>query len=1148
MFLKRCLKSLPAFLAVSLWIASASLLAAAESAVKVSEEKAVIPTYLAGAPEPNPMFFFGRASQGAQGPVYPYPMYDSLTGKKVDKTYTVVHIENEYIRLSILPELGGRIFEGLDKTNNYNFIYRQHVIKPALIGLIGAWISGGVEWNIPHHHRASTFIPVQYRVEENPDGSKTVWVGELEVRQRMRWAVGYTLRPGKAYFEAQVRILNRTPIVNTMLCFANVAVHANDNYQVIFPPSTQYGTGHGKRTFTQWPISDTIRGGPNDSTNIDISWYKNHISSNSVFAWQYNEDFVAGYDHGKEAGTMSVADHNIIPGKKFFTWGNGPTGKRWDHVLTDDDGPYLEIMVGAYSDNQPDYSWLQPYETRSFSMNWYPFREIGGVKKANLDAAVNLDVVNGAAKIGFYTTSAHPAAKVLLKAGQKTVFEETVAINPAKPYLKQVPLPAGIDEHDLVASISDGNRELVSYSPIRLHPQPPPDPVTTPPAPADVKTSEELYLIGLRAEQFHDPNLDPEPYWQEALRRDPGDVRVNTVLGIARYRKARYEEAERYLRTALARATERYTAPKDGEPFYYLGAVLKAEGRNDEAFTQFYKATWSQGWKAAGYYSLAEIATARGDMRAALDFVDRSIDSNALNIRAQNLKAALLRHLDRGPEALQALAAAHRADPLDVRSMAERWLASKTPAAAKTLAATMYDHPATAQETAAEYLDAGLWQDGEDALLQMTAAAPDKSKVHPMAYYYLGYFADKLGQKQKAAEYYKLASAAPAEYVFPFQNEEIDVLRAAIQANARDARAPYYLGDLLYDWQPEEATRAWEASAGIDPSYAITHRNLAVAYMHRKPSPELDRAIGELEKAVALDRKYALHFTELDELYEQAGTPIEKRVPLFERNSQVVAQRDDAQNRAIALEVLAGKYDDAIRMMTGRPFAAVEGANLNVAEHWTDAHLLRGEAKLAAKQYREALADFAAAIDLPSNLPAGLGFAEGAAGGARAPEFAYWQGVAYDAMGDHAKAVEAWTRGSVVAQGGGGRRGPAGPSGGGNGGGGGGRGAFGGPSAQSYYQALCLQKSGQNDRAAALFQNLVNTGQSMANGQTPAAGGGRGFRQQQSPRVRQANGHYLAGLGYLGLNDAQKARTELTAAVETSPDLLGARTALATLK
>ena len=594
-----------------------------------------------------------------------------------------------------------------------------------------------------------------------------------------------------------------------------------------------------------------------------------------------------------------------------------------------------------------------------------------------------------------------------------------------------------------------------------------------------MKSSEELYLIGLRAEQFHDPNLDPQPYWQEALRRDPGDVRVNTVLGIGSYRKARYHEAERYLRTALDRATDRYTAPKDGEAFYYLGVVLKALGRNDEAFTQFYKATWSEAWKAPAYYSLAEIAAARGDLPAALDFVNRSIDSNALNLRAQNLKAAVLRHLDRTPEALQALAAAHRADPLDVRSMAERWLASRTPAAARLLASTMNAHPATAQETAAEYLDAGLWQDGADTLSQMTAAAPDKAKVHPMAYYYLGYFAAKLGQAQKSAEYYKLASAAPPEYVFPFQNEAIDVLRAAIGANARDARAPYYLGNLLYDWLPDEAVKWWETSAAIDPSYAITHRNLAVAYLHRSADAGPNQAIAELEKAVALDHKYALHFTELDELYEQAGTPIEKRVALFERNREVVAGRDDSQNRAIALEILAGKYDAAIHMMTGRPFAAVEGANLNVAEHWTDAHFLRGQAKFTGKQYREALADFTAAIDLPSNLPAGLGFAEGAAGGLRAPEFAWWSGLAYEALGDSSKAAEAWKRGGAGVRAGGGRRGS------------------GGASAQAYYQALCLRKAGETEKAAALLQSLVDAGQSLVRARSCR-------RRRRTRRLRQA--------------------------------------------
>lgn len=1120
--LRKSFLSLPLCLVVvALSIGSSLALGAEGAPVKVWETQAVIPTYLAGAPEPNPMFFFGRESQGAQGPVYPYPMYDTLTGKKVDKSYTMVYLENEYIRIGVLPEVGGRIFEGVDKTNNYNFIYRQHVIKPALIGLIGAWISGGVEWNIPHHHRASTFIPVQYKVEENADGSKTIWVGELEVRQRMRWAVGYTLRPGKAYLEASVRIVNRTPEVNTMLCFTNVAVHATDQYQIIFPPSTQFGTYHTKNQFTAWPISHTKFSGADFTKGVDISWYKNHTEANSVFAWNYQDDFFGGYDHGKQAGTMSIADHHIIPGKKFFTWGNGPFGRTWDKTLTDDDGPYLEMMVGAYSDNQPDYSWLQPYETRSFSMQWYPFRDIGGVKKANLDAAVNLEVEHGQAKVGFYTTSAHKAAQVTLRAGAKVLFQETVGIDPAKPYVKQVAIPAGIDDHDLVASISDGGKELVSYSPVRLTPEATPKAVTPPPPPADIKTNEELYLTGLRAQQFHSPTVDPIPYWQEALRRDPGDARVNTVLGITDFKKARYADAEKSFRKALERLTDRYTAPKDGEAIYYLGATLKAEGKIDEAYTYLYKAVWSQAWKAAGYYGLAEIATSRGDWNAAMDFINRSIESNALNIRAQNLKAALLRHTGCSKEALDLLAsAAHSADPLDVRSMAEAWLASQAPEAAKILASTMNRHPATAQETAAEYLDAGLWQDGTDVLLQTTAAAPDKSKIHPMAYYYLAYFAVKLGQPEKAAEYYKLAKAMPPDYVFPFQNEAIEVLRQAVAANPGDARAPYYLGNVLYDWQPEEAAKMWQASAAIDPSSAIVHRNLAIAYLHQKSGSDLDKAIAEMEKAVACQRQYALHFTELDDLYEQAGASLAKRDALFGRNAAVVSQRDDAENRAIAVKVALGQYDDAIRMMTGRRFAVAEGVNLNVDEHWTEAHILRGERNIDAKQYEQALADLGAALAIPDNLP--LGFAGGA--GAHNAEAAYWSGVAYEGLGNRQKATESWERAtaSIPPR----RR----------------RASVTGDLARQaglYYQGLALQKLGKAEEAKAIFRGLVAAGQQALAPQKAVSG------PEMSPRTRRALAHYVAGLGYLGLNEQNQAKAELSQAVETDPGLAEARVALA---
>ena len=361
----------------------------------------------------------------------------------------------------------------------------------------------------------------------------------------MRWAVGYTLRPGKSYLEASIRIVNRTPVVNTMLCFANAAVHVNNDYQVIFPPSTQHVTYHHKREFTTWPIATTRYNGVDFRPGTDVSWLKNHSAATSMFAWNYTDDFFAGYDHGKQAGTMSVADHHIVPGKKVWTWGNGPRGRMWDKILTDDDGPYIELMVGGYSDNQPDYSWLQPFEEKSFSMFWYPFRQIGGVKNANLDAAVNLEIGDGGqASLGFCTTAPHQRATVRLEAAGKSVLEESVDIDPGKPYLKQVAIPGGTKATDLRASITVGGKELVSYTPIVLKPEPMPQPDRPPPPPGEIKTGEELYLTGLRIEQFHDPSLEPEPYWDEALERDAGDVRVHTALGIRQFKQARYAEAE----------------------------------------------------------------------------------------------------------------------------------------------------------------------------------------------------------------------------------------------------------------------------------------------------------------------------------------------------------------------------------------------------------------------------------------------------------------------------------------------------------------------------------------------------------------------------------------------------------------------------
>ena len=1099
--------------------------------VTVTQEQVTIPTYLIGPADPNPQFYFGGNSQGAQHRIYPYPAYDNLTTQKRDKTYTMVYLENEYIKIGILPELGGKIFEAIDKTNGYDFIYHQHVIKPALISLLGAWISGGIEWDLPHHHRATSFLPMQYKVDENPDGSKTVWIGELELRDRMDWAVGVTLYPGKSYFAASFRMINRTPVPTSMLSFSNVAVHVDDTYQVIFPPSTQFVTYHGKRDFTTWPIATTRFNGSDFTAGVDVSWYKNHPTANSMFAWNYQDDFLAGYDHGKNAGILSIADHNVVPGKKFWTWGDGPVGHREDHLLTDSDGPYIELMVGAYSDNQPDYSWLQPYETRTWTQYWYPFRDIDGVKNANTDAAVNLVVKDGKATVGFYSTEARPAATVSLKLKGQALLSETVAISPGHCFVKTVDLPAGADEHDLRAAMSADGRELVAYSPVRLEKQPMPSPVVPPPPPSAIKTNEELYLTGLRMEQFHAPgDADPNAYWQEALRRDPGDIRVNTVLGIDAIKAGRYAAAEAYLRKALERDTASYTSPKDGEPIYYLGLALKAQGKLDEAYAELYKSTWSAAWRAPGYFALAEIDSTRGNFDAALTDDQHALEANTLNLRALALKAALLRHAGRSDDALAAVAAVRKIDPLDVEGMAEQWLAKQSPENDAALMQAVSQFPATALEVAADYRNAGLWQDGTALLTHIVSATPDQSKVSPLAYYYLAYFAGQMHQDAQARQYDELAQKASPEYVFPFQMEMIAVLDDAMRANPTDARAPYYLGNLLFDWQPQQAQALWEKSASLGADFPVVYRNLAMVYL--RAGNQRDQAQAALEKAVQFGGN-AMVFNDLDKLYEENGVSPAKRLALMEAHQSVI-DRDDVIAREINLEILAGKPDTAIKLLQSRFFRAWEGGgSFSLGDSWINANLARGHQHLAAKQYALALSDYQAALAIPINLEEATGNVLG-----RKAEISYWIGAAYAAMGDTAKARQSWTEASTPAPtpepGAAAARYSGHFS----------NGSMGGlaagvhvEQAALYYQALALEKLGQADRAGTLFTQLIDAGNQTL-GDTAAAA------SNSDQRTHIADAHYLAGLGQLGLNHPDQARQQFLLALKASPDHYAATNAL----
>jgi tetratricopeptide (TPR) repeat protein len=680
---------------------------AAVAQVRVWEEPRVIPTYLWGPGEPNPIFYTGRSYVAIKGNIYPYPLYDSLTDQRADRTYKAIYLENQYIKLCVIPELGGRIFSGLDKTNGYAFFYEQHVVKPGILSMIGAWTSGGVEWNIPHIHRASGLLPVDYRIVENPDGSKTVWVGEMELRHRMRWIVGITLYPDKSYIEATVKLFNRTPLPHTFLAFANAAVPVDENYQVIFPEDVEYGASHGKTQFVSWPVGAENYDEPGDR-KVDISWWKNHRNSFSTFAWQSESDFFGGYDHGRQAGLVHIADHELVPGKKFWEWGAGPAGRIWDQILSDTDGPYIELMGGGYTDNQPDYSWIQPHEVKVFRQYWYPVRQLGGFRKANLDAALNLETdAAGVIHFALNTTAEVRGATARIQAGDRTLFEEVADIGPAKPFERQLPLPAGVRREDLRASLNAGGRELIFYQPSQPKASPPPEPVQPPPPPADIRSGDELFLAGQRLDEFYSPVHEPDEYYEELLRRDPGDSRANTALASLYCRRGLFSQAEQRARVAIARLTNNYTQPKDREAYFYLGLALKMQGRLDEAYSSFQKAAYSNAWFVAANFASAEIRAAQGDAPRALELADLAISRNTLDTKAFSLKAAMLRRMGRLAEARSAAEAALAVDPLDFWAANELALsAAGSPEGARLveeLRLRMRDDPQSYLELAIDY-------------------------------------------------------------------------------------------------------------------------------------------------------------------------------------------------------------------------------------------------------------------------------------------------------------------------------------------------------------------------------------------------------------------------------------------------------------
>ena len=1067
--------------------------------VKVWEEDITLPTYGTGKPEKNPMFLEKRVYQGSSGVVYPYPVIEKIEDTCEDRVYRAVWLENEYIKVMVLPELGGRVQMAYDKLKERHFIYYNHVVKPALVGLTGPWISGGIEFNWPQHHRPSTFLPVDYSIERLPDGGAAVWVSERERMFGQKGTAAFVLRPGKARLEIQGRVSNPTPLPQTFLWWANPAVAVNDAYQSVFPSDVNAVFDHGKRDVSRYPIATGTYYKMDYSAGVDISRYRNIPVPTSYMAIRSKYDFVGGYENDTRAGVLHVANHHISPGKKQWTWGNGDFGRAWDRNLTDADGPYIELMTGVYTDNQPDFTWLQPYEEKTFTQYFMPYRELGVVKNATSDLLMNLSDEDGKCRLKVFATSRQDGLRIVVRQQGEVCWEQVCSLSPERLLDAEVPV-RDISRAEVCIYAADG-REVLGWQAEGDEDREVPEPARALPVPADVPTVEELYLGGLHLEQYRHATYCPTDYYEEGLRRDPNDARCNNAMGLWYVRKGQFAKAEPYLRRAIRTLTRRNPNPYDGEPYYNLGLSLKFRGKNDEAYAAFYKACWNAAWQDAGYLALARLSACAGRWESALEEVEKSLLRNWHSLCARHLKAMVLRRLGRTDQALQWIEESLRIDTFNYGCRWEKYLLTGNEADRNELVGLMRRGAPDYETLVLDYASAGAW----DEALGVSRTALDRNvEESTLLRYYATWCLLRLGRTDEAREAGEAAERVPAGCCFPNALEAIEALQTVIAFLGKAPKAAYYLGNLWYDKrQYAEAVAAWEQSAAWDDTFPTVLRNLSLAYFNK--FDRKDEAVVLLEKAFALDTTDARVLMELDQLYKRLNRPCEERVSLLEKHMDTVVKRDDLYLEYVTLHNQRGHYDEARRLIDRRVFHPWEGGEGKVPAQYQFCRLERAKELMGEGRYEEALK----LVDECFVYPHHLG--EGKLQGAQENDFLYYKGCLLQSLGREAEAASLFLQASTgLSQ----------------------------PAAAMYYndqkpdkifyQGMALRRLGREAEARGRFNRLLNYGEDHLHDEfvmdyfAVSLPDLQIWEEDMNGRNR-IHCHYLMGLGYLGLGCLQKA-------------------------
>ncbi len=895
-------------LAVTLAGTARVALAQASGQAKVWQGTVTLPTYEEGAPDLNPPFDSWATTEFN----YPYTMRTSLTGVKKNEVWRAIFLENEYLKCTVLPDLGGHLYNCTDKINGQSMFYANPSIKKAEIGHRGAWAAFGVEYNFPVSHNWASLSPVDFAYSAQSDGSASVTVGNIDRPYGMQWNVDLTLRPGSTLLEEKVTLYNRSDVRHRFYWWDNAGVQVWDDSSIEYP--MRFAAAHGFTDVYQWPV--LAPGGK------DVSLLRNQTEGPvSYFSHATRETFMGIWNPKTQAGTAQFSEFQDLPSKKIWSWGSDPAGLAWRTALSDNQSSYVEVQAGLFR-NQETYAFLDPGQTILFREYWMPLRGIGGISRANKAAILKLEVHGSNVFTSLNVNSAILGANIAIKQGTALVWSGTANLRPEVTWSNtafiqekapKVSFELKDSQGKLLLTQTDGEYDWDSVSSVKTGPQQ----TYSPPVPS--ARSEDDWLQVGRDQELNGQVLLAIDTYERALQRYPQSFSLEVAAGRLAASLQRFAEAEPLLKAAQARDTPNALVA------YYLGITEEGLGQLREAETTFDISYRQASLRAPAAQRLAELRARNGELQKAYLFAKAAAEAEPLDFKAQEQVEALARA---GAEASKAGDLVQSGLALDPTS---DFL--KNEVGQPDLPHLAAD-PYRVLRVAAEYMELGLYQRASQMLETTYPEVPINQsepgsvlpQFHPLVAYYAAYCKAKLGMD--AGKSWRAASQLSPSLIFPSTEMDHLVLNAALSENSEDATAQYFLGTLLFaKGLYNEGIAHWTEAQRLSPRLPVVAVDLGTAWLERKRDPS--RALEWFQQGLENDPYNPRVYMGLDEAMSLTDMSPPERAAALSRYPQAdLPQSKMPANLVYQLALTraeAGQFASAEALFQGRFFPSEEG-------------------------------------------------------------------------------------------------------------------------------------------------------------------------------------------------------------------------------